>query len=68
MKKSPIADKLPVPERQKLARLVEERGVIAAAVALRSSRGVLERAVGGLPCRRGSIALLLMGLRELEVG
>lgn len=67
MNKPQISETLPFPERQRLARLVEERGVIGAAQALSISRGVIERAVGGLPCRRGSIALLLMSLREIEV-
>ena len=66
MKKPDISEVLPVEDRQRIVRIVEQRGVNAAAEVLGSSRHVVERAVGGLPCRRGSIALLVMGLRELE--
>ncbi len=68
MNKPTIPTSLPLVHRQRLQRLVEARGTLGAAEALSASRGVVERAAGGLPCRRGSIALLALALAELKDG
>jgi hypothetical protein len=66
MSKQHSAELLPCAEHTKLVRLVEQRGVLGAARALGASRGVVERACGNLPLRRGSMVNLLIGLRGLE--
>lgn len=66
MSKDEISNTLPDAERKRLSEMVAQHGATGAASILASTRGVIERAVGGLPCRRGSIAILLLGLRSTD--